>query len=585
MQVEITKEIIEAVGVKRFAPFGIEEDSVRWGRASVNLRRLNNNLVRKLFDLLSPHTKAKGVKPVLRDLSAWIEAAEKGVNTVRCKSTKQFSALLFEFMQKQPGYRLYKKDAQRDMWCCYYLGDITFHEKRKDSDRRVIPARTTVELYYMELGNVESENESWLDIDVRGKTVTECLSEEGYIIETPDLKAEYDALYAKYVEIHDKIGTQFLATGVGTDNLDGNPSKGWAYAFSEVILDKGGEPSRVVIDVPYEEEKKRSNRSDRNFNPNFWRAKSLLEAHPDDDLEQVDEDDSDPDAPDIVINVPTFPVVPCFDLRRHMRFRIHVGNLTKYEYDPGLGDKLILPREVTELVRLLISDKSEFSDIVKGKGGGAVILCAGPAGVGKTLTGEVYAEVMARPLYSVQCSQLGTDENELEKELLRCFARALRWNAILLLDEADVYVHARGTDLQQNAIVGVFLRVLEYYNGVLFMTTNRSELVDDAITSRCLARIDYAVPTPENQARIWRVLAVGAGIEVPEPVVTKIVEEWPRLSGRDVKQLLKLSAKVLHSRGENVLDFETVAFVKRFKPTPGGDEKTAAAAGKRLVTT
>ena len=48
---------------------------------------------------------------------------------------------------------------------------------------------------------------------------------------------------------------------------------------------------------------------------------------------------------------------------------------------------------------------------------------------------------MQRPLYSVQCSQLGLEPADLERELLKIFTRAARWNAILLLDEADVYIH------------------------------------------------------------------------------------------------------------------------------------------------
>jgi predicted membrane protein len=48
----------------------------------------------------------------------------------------------------------------------------------------------------------------------------------------------------------------------------------------------------------------------------------------------------------------------------------------------------------------------------------------------KTQTGEVYSEVVKRPLYAVQCSQLGTDEEELEKELREVLDRAARWKAI-----------------------------------------------------------------------------------------------------------------------------------------------------------
>ena len=49
-----------------------------------------------------------------------------------------------------------------------------------------------------------------------------------------------------------------------------------------------------------------------------------------------------------------------------------------------------------------------------------------------------------------------------------------RWEAVLLLDEADVFLEARSThDLERNKLVSIFLRVLEYYEGILFLTTNR----------------------------------------------------------------------------------------------------------------
>src|SRR5204863_3588464 len=101
------------------------------------------------------------------------------------------------------------------------------------------------------------------------------------------------------------------------------------------------------------------------------------------------------------------------------------------------------------------------------------------------------------------------------------------------------------------AIVGVFLRVLEYYGGVLFLTTNRADLVDDAIASRCLARIDYKIPTPPDQVRIWRTLADTAGLELDDREIKRIVDKFAGLSGRDIKNLLKLASMVSQSQGKS----------------------------------
>jgi len=253
-----------------------------------------------------------------------------------------------------------------------------------------------------------------------------------------------------------------------------------------------------------------------------------------------------------------------FHMAKHLRMRVHVRNLKAYEYDTKLIDKLIIPSHLKQLVHMLVEHKTTaFADVVAGKGGGAVVLLAGPPGVGKTLTAEVFAESEQRALYSVQCSQLGTDPEELEDALLKVFARANRWNAVLLLDEADVYVHERGDDLLQNSIVGVFLRVLEYQTTILFLTTNRPDDVDDAIASRCIARLNYDVPGPHDQREIWKVLAKTMGMTVAPKVLDGLYENNPKLSGRDIKNLLKLS-KLLHGATVTV---DSIEKVKVYQPT------------------
>jgi SpoVK/Ycf46/Vps4 family AAA+-type ATPase len=159
---------------------------------------------------------------------------------------------------------------------------------------------------------------------------------------------------------------------------------------------------------------------------------------------------------------------------------------------------------------------------------------------------------------------LGTDPDTLENELLKVFARAKRWNAVCLLDEADVYVHERGRDLNQNAIVGVFLRVLEYQDSVMFLTTNRPDDVDDAIQSRCVARLPYPKPSRADQRRIWRVLADTAQVDLSEPVLTAALRQHHDLTGRDIKNVLKLAH--LLRRGA-ALTLEAITFARQFQPT------------------
>jgi AAA+ superfamily predicted ATPase len=134
------------------------------------------------------------------------------------------------------------------------------------------------------------------------------------------------------------------------------------------------------------------------------------------------------------------------------------------------------------------------------------------------------------------------------------------------LDEADVYIRQRGDDLEQNAMVGVFLRTLEYYAGVMFMTTNKPESVDDAIASRCIARVTYAIPNAEDQEKIWKALTDTAKVKIEEKEMKKILEKHMSLSGRDIKNLLKLAIMISMSK-KVPITAELINIVKRFKPT------------------
>jgi len=58
--------------------------------------------------------------------------------------------------------------------------------------------------------------------------------------------------------------------------------------------------------------------------------------------------------------------------------------------------------------------------------------------------------------------ELGTTINELEDKLRNILEVACHWDAVILLDEADIFLEKRtDNDIQRNAMVGIFLRLLE----------------------------------------------------------------------------------------------------------------------------
>lgn len=149
---------------------------------------------------------------------------------------------------------------------------------------------------------------------------------------------------------------------------------------------------------------------------------------------------------------------------------------------------LVLGEKQKALVQALVKQHAErskiFDDIVIGKGKGLVGLLAGPPGCGKTLTAEAVAEVTHRPLYVISAGELGTRPEVVDEKLAQILQLAQTWNAVLLLDEAEVFLQQRSsTDVHRNALVSIFLRQLEYYQGILILTTNLVTECDIAFES------------------------------------------------------------------------------------------------------
>jgi hypothetical protein len=154
-------------------------------------------------------------------------------------------------------------------------------------------------------------------------------------------------------------------------------------------------------------------------------------------------------------------------------------------------------------------------DPISRKGKGCIFLCYGPPGTGKTLTAESIAEKLHRPLWTVSALELMPDVETVEENLIEILDIAYSWRAIVLMDEADIYLEKRissAADPTRNVITGIFLRVLNYNKGVLFLTTNHVTALDDAFRSRISMFIRYHPLTLSQRAKVWETLLSGVGL-------------------------------------------------------------------------
>ncbi|KAK4939317.1 hypothetical protein LTR10_020406 [Elasticomyces elasticus] len=208
-----------------------------------------------------------------------------------------------------------------------------------------------------------------------------------------------------------------------------------------------------------------------------------------------------------------------FVLRERRWYLLNIDNVKDPVFQENIIDDLVLKEEAKNLIQALSNtatddatsteDQSESfghwsADIVQNKGEGRIFLLHGRPGVGKTSTAECVAESARVPLLAITCGDLGIEPNEVERALMKWFKLATLWKAVLLLDEADVYLESRMSgDLARNSLVSIFLRALEYYQGVLFLTTNRVGTFDEAMLSRIHVVLHYPAFDDSERQKIW----------------------------------------------------------------------------------
>lgn len=244
----------------------------------------------------------------------------------------------------------------------------------------------------------------------------------------------------------------------------------------------------------------------------------------------------------------TEPYVNGFSFTAKQWGRFPVDNISDIEFRSDAYNQLVMDPERKAMVRALVEDSSSgFSDIIAGKGGGCIFLLHGEPGTGKTLTAEAVSELLHRPLYSVSVGELGTDTTTLEKNLRQILDVAQIWNAVILIDEADIFLEKRtGGDILRNAMVGIFLKLLEYHQGVMFLTTNRVREFDTAFHSRISVAMRYAALNREARESIWRSLLAAAQIDGLDPATLAEHE----INGRQIKNTIRLAQSL--ARQESV---------------------------------
>lgn len=116
-------------------------------------------------------------------------------------------------------------------------------------------------------------------------------------------------------------------------------------------------------------------------------------------------------------------------------------------------------------------------------------------------------------------------------------------------------------------------RTLEYFNGVLFLTTNRVGTFDQAFQSRIHVTLGLPSFDQHRRSSVWAIFlqdlaAKGAITDSRFKTLTKAVaEKWSKekLNGRQIRNAVRTALVVADKKGEMVgeKDFETVLKIAR----------------------
>ena len=174
---------------------------------------------------------------------------------------------------------------------------------------------------------------------------------------------------------------------------------------------------------------------------------------------------------------------------------------------------------------------------------------------------------MKVPLYSITAGNLATDPGSVQSQLQDVFKIAVTWKAIILLDEADIFLERRSLrDLERNRLVSgklcsadilpfeatrgvltrnyraVFLQTLEYFEGTMFLTTNRVESIDEAFDSRIHVSLKYPELSEAARRRVWKNFIQTLKMDTSR-VVDADLDRFAAvdLNGRQIKNMVKMA--------------------------------------------
>lgn len=147
---------------------------------------------------------------------------------------------------------------------------------------------------------------------------------------------------------------------------------------------------------------------------------------------------------------------------------------------------------------------------------------------------------------------------EFESKLREFFRLATTWRAVVLIDEADVFLEHRlsgaGAQAEKNALVAVFLKHLEYFQGIIFLTSNRVDVFDAAVTSRIHLALQYSPPSVAMRLQLWNQRLSSLDADKLDLDIDEVLSAMRpvEMNGREISNTLTTAITLARHAGEKL---------------------------------
>lgn len=187
---------------------------------------------------------------------------------------------------------------------------------------------------------------------------------------------------------------------------------------------------------------------------------------------------------------------------------------------------------------------------------GVRALFSGPSGTGKTLAARALAGALQMDLYRVDlASVVNKYIGETEKNLNRIFTYAEELDIILLLDEGDSLMTRRtdvkgANDRYANLETNFLLQRLESYEGIILITTNAAQRIDQAFVRRLDVVVDFILPEAEERRLLWQ-LHLPEDHQIDDAFLERAIQRC-KLTGGQIRNTALHAGLLALGRGQPV---------------------------------